>query len=140
MIASNERGMALVSVMLVGMILSSLLAGGYFLANKGRDVSGIDRRYMTELESAKGVAEFVMAEIRLQTISCGSNTCVPGTNANIDLPANLCNALGKTGCTNISATLLSQTSKSGETVNTFAVVSNAPAGESARVEVVYKVW
>lgn len=141
----NEKGVALVTTLLLGFIAIGLVAIAFFLGIRGTRMSGLDKRYITELDTAKGSSQYIMATLRASTLTCnggvcaGDPTCVAAAS-NIDIHPNVCTALGKPGCANISACYLSSTASGADTIASVRVRSNNPnTGEQAVVDFVYKL-
>lgn len=144
---SDERGFALLSVILIGMISMTLVSMLYFVLVSHTQMSGKDKRYLTELESAKGASQYIMAALRDTSLTCnaGGNCSV---NDSIDLHGSICNALGRTNaCTGLTATYLSETTEiqgAGLPDITAVAVRVSSTGvnnrERAIVEFVYKLY
>lgn len=142
----NEKGVALVTTLLLGFIAIGLVAIAFFLGIKGTRMSGMGKRYITELDSAKGASQYIMAALRAASLTCnGGGACVADPNcgggaSTIDLHPNVCTALGKTGCANIAACYLSTTTSGTDTMISINIRSNNPnTGEQAVVDFVYKL-
>lgn len=142
----DEKGFALLTVFLIGTFSLALVSMVYMLLNLSTHMSGQDKRYMTELEVAKGASEYIMASLRHDVL-----TCNPGPNCTtgdpIVLSGAICTPLGKTGCAGLSATYLSEvTHDPGGTLPIVTVVavevsSVATNGsEQAIVQFVYKIY
>ncbi|SHO45725.1 hypothetical protein [Desulfopila aestuarii] len=143
----NESGFALLAVLIIGMISMVLVSTLFFVLLMHTQMSGKDKRYLNELETAKGTSEFIMASLRDASLTCNSgNPCT--ANDTIDLHGSICNAMGRTmACTGLSATYLSSTLETGVAgnpdvravaVRVTSTALNTP--ERAVVEFVYKVW
>lgn len=142
----NEKGIALVTTLLMGLIAMGLVAIAFFLATTSTNMSGMERRYISELDAAKGVAEYIMADLRADILRCnGGNNCVGDQNcvdpaSVIDLDGNVCGGLGKPACANISACYLNQTVSGGATFVSVTITSTNPSSsEQAAVDFVYKL-
>lgn len=147
----NEKGFALLTVVLIGGISMALLSMVFTVLTMSTTMSGMGKRYLTELESARGASEFVMASLRNASLRCIDNTnnqtaCTSAANQGIFLPNVICTSLGKANCAGLTATLLSEASftpENSSTVTVYAVgVSStaANAQETATVEFVYKTF
>lgn len=146
----DDKGFALLTVVFIGAISMMLLSMVFVVLTMSTDVSGMDKRYLTELESAKGASEFIMASLRNASLTCGANNaeCAADTNPpnnSINLPNPICTPLGKANCAGLTATFLSQASftSADSTVTVVAVqVTSAATSspEQAIVEFVYKTF
>jgi hypothetical protein len=107
-------------------------------------MSGQDKKYLTELEAAKGASEFIMASLRNDTLTCNSNAACSAGDA-IDIDGSICTAVGKTGCNDISATYLSSIDETSAGTITATIVAvqveslHTNSSEKAIIEFVYKV-
>lgn len=148
----DEKGFALLTVVLLGAISMVLLSMVFVILTMSTSVSGVGKRYLTELESAKGASEFVMASLRNTSLRCidksdNQTACTSAANQRIFLPNVICTSLGKANCTGLTAKLLSEASftpeNSSSAVTVYAIeVSSraANAQERATVEFVYKTF
>ena len=141
----DENGFALLTVFLIGTISLALVSLVFVLLTMSTRMSGQDKRYLTELEAAKGASEFIMASLRDVSLTCNSNaTCTAGNS--IDLHGSVCTAMGKPGCNGLSATYLSESSQTAGGVPTITVVAvevtstRANGPEKAIVQFVYKIY
>ncbi len=142
----NEKGVALVTTLLLGFIAIGLVAIAYFLGIRATMMSGLGKRYISELDTAKGTSQYIMAALRASSLTCnGGAPCVADPNcagaaSNIDIHPNVCASLGKIGCANIAACYLSSTVSGTDTMTSVNVRSNNPnTGEQAVVDFVYKL-
>lgn len=138
----NELGFALLSVFLIGLICLTLISIVFYTMNTHTHMSGQNKRYLAELESAKGVSEFIMASLRNDNLTCEDDNPICSAGDSIDLHGGVCTALGKTNCANISAKYLSKiTDSAGAEIIAVEVISSRAAGsEKAVIEFVYKVF
>jgi len=98
----NNKGMALITTIILSVIALLLVGTVYYLLNSGTKISGIQARYTTALEASKGASEYVMNlildkfdNISTEEISCSSLTECAGYTGNcIDLSAKNYNKLG----------------------------------------------
>jgi len=98
----NNKGMALITTIILSAIALLLVGTVYYLLNSGTKISGIQARYTTALEASKGASEYVMNlildkfdNISSEEISCSSLTECTGYTGNcIDLSAKNYNKLG----------------------------------------------
>lgn len=146
----NEKGFALVTTLLLGLIAMALVGLAFYMALHATRMSGMEKRYATELNAAKGAASYVMAELRNESLTCnGGNPCANNTaaspacsaDATIDLDSNVCNALGKTAaCANISACHLNTTTVAPSSFISITITSTAPGtNETANIDFVYEI-
>lgn len=146
----DDKGIALVTVLLQGLIVMALVGIAFYIGLVGTQMSGTEKRYITELDAAKGTADYVMASLRNASLSCnGGNPCVGnatpcGTVAStIDLNTNVCQALGKNAaCDNVEACFISSTVDIDGyiTFSSLRVTStNGNSGENAIIDFVYKI-
>ncbi|HIJ79892.1 MAG: hypothetical protein OEY01_14985 [Desulfobulbaceae bacterium] len=142
----NEKGIALVTTLLMGLIAMGLVAIAFFLATTSTEMSGIEKRYITELDAAKGAAQYIMTDLRAGILKCnGGNPCIGDTTCAsvgsvIDLNSNVCNGLGKPACANISACYLNETSSTDFTLISVSITSTNPTfNEQATVDFVYRI-
>lgn len=151
----NEKGFALVTVLLLGSISMVLIALGTYLVSSGTIAGGIQKRYQSELEIASGVGELLMGQLILDTLTCtaAQSACVANTapfitptscsaNAQIYFSPAVCTALDKPNCNNISACYLSSTPDPVDTdkqLVSVKIVSLSGSNESAIIDVVYKI-
>lgn len=138
----NEKGYALLTVFLISLISMVLISIMFYALTNHTRMSGQNKSYLTELEAAKGVSEYIMASLRNDSLTCNSNgNC--NANDSIDILGGVCTALGKANCNGISATYLSRINEtsSGATIIAVQVTSSQANGSAkAIVEFVYKVF
>ncbi len=146
----NNKGFALVTTLLLGLVAMALVSLAFYMTLINTQMSGMEKRYSNELNAAKGVADYVMAELRNENLTCnGGNPCADNTaalpacsvDATIDLDSNVCDALGKTtACTNITACYLNKTTVDDTDLISISVTTTNPtSNEKADVDFVYKV-
>lgn len=145
----NENGFALLTTLLLGILSIALIALAFYMVISSTRMSGIGKRYSVQLDIAKGVSGYIMAEIRDENLTCNSgSTC--NTNDPIDLDPNICTALGKpAACTGISAIYLSEDTFTPAppptpppdpyTLYSVRVTSTDNIGENAIIDFVYRV-
>ncbi len=131
----GERGIALITTLLLGLIALVIIAALMFMLVTGTQISGISKRYSGALEAAKGASEYIIQKILDGTISCnGGGVCSAGDP--IDLEAYVSNIPGYT----VSATYLGDVNRFGTYVYAIHVeAQGATSGEKAVVEFVYRV-
>lgn len=146
----NDKGFALVTTLLLGLVAMALVSLAFYMALLGTQMSGMEKRYSTELNAAKGTADYVMASLRNDNLTCnGGNTCTDddpavagcSAGATIDLDSNVCNALGKTAaCTNVTACFLNKTTVDDTDLIAISVTTTNPTtNETTNVDFVYEV-
>ena len=170
-ILKNQQGVALITVLLFSMVAFGVVTGAYYMVTSHSKLSGMNKRYISEVEVARGVASYVIGELKNGTATCGANLCCPsppcnggmtGTppvcqaNKTFDIHGAICTALGRsttsTGCTNVTACMLSQTDyteinpgKPGSdkavkvSVHTINVQSTNSAGEKADIDFILRM-
>lgn len=144
----NEKGFALLTVLLLGFLSMGLIAVAFYMTSTSTELSGIEKRYSVELDAAKGVSEYVMAQILNLNLTCNSaapGACTPDTTpdicnatAQIILNPNICTALGKAGCAGVSACYMSANTVGVDSFYSVRVTSTSNSGEQAIVDFVYK--
>ena len=78
----NDKGMALITVLLLGILGTGLIISVYYLSKNFFTMSGMNARYIEELEDAKGIAHYIATTVMSATrdLNCGVNgtdICVP---------------------------------------------------------------
>lgn len=84
---NQQEGMALITVMLLGVLGAAIIISIYYLSKNLIFMSGINSRYLAKLEDAKGVANYIVSTIMSSNreLECGvngSSICIP--NETID--------------------------------------------------------
>ncbi len=130
----RERGIALITTLLLGLIAVILIGVLLYFLTTGTRISGVEKRYSVALEAAKGASEYIMQLLLTGNITCnGGGACFPG--ASIDLGP-FQNIQGF----NISAVYLGDVSRFGVYVYSVRVTATSPTtGETAVVDFVYRV-
>lgn len=149
----NDKGFALLTVLVISFLSMGLIALAFFITTSSTQLFGVGKRYTVELDTAKGVAGYIMASIRDETLTCNpaaEGTCVPdptpdscSANAQIVINPQVCTALGKTAaCTGLSACYTSENSQNDPPANTTfysaRVTSLNISGENAIIDFVYR--
>ncbi len=131
----GERGIALVTTLVLGLIALVIIAALMFVMITGTEISGVSKRYTGALEAAKGSAEYIMQRILEGTLTCnGGGVCAPGDP--IDLEAFVSSVPGY----NVTAVYLGEIASFGTYVYAIRVEARgASAPERAVVEFVYRV-
>ncbi len=73
---TNEKGVALMMVLILSAIMLGIMAGLVYMLVASTQVSGIQKRYKTALDSGKGGAD-----VALQLIAARGNLNIPGLTA-----------------------------------------------------------
>lgn len=147
----NDKGVALVTTLVLSIIAMALVSIVYLVVTAGIKMSGVEKRYITELDAAKGVAEYVMATLLTENLTCNGSTnpCVSDAtctnpSSNIYIHPNVCTALNKPNCANISACYLNATPVDplypSKKVVSVRVLSNNPSNEQTLIEFVYNLY
>jgi len=132
---NKERGIALITTLLLGLIAALLIGTVLYILMSGTVVSGAGKRYSIALEAAKGASEYIIKRLLAGNLTCGGGgTCSP-TNNVIDLgPYSSIQGF------NIRAIYLGEISKFGVYVYSIRISASSPsAQETAVVDFVYKV-
>ena len=158
----NENGFALLTTLLLGILSLGLIAMAFYMVMSSTMLSGVEKRYSVQLDVAKGVSGYIMAEIRDLNLTCNGGTCSPNstasstppfscdTNAQVDLDQNICIALGKSAaCAGVSACYLSEDlftpappptpPPDPYTLYSVRVTSTNSIGENAIIDFVYRI-
>ena len=168
-ILKNQQGIALITVLLFSMVAFGVVTGAYYMVTSHSKMSGMNQRYLSEIEVARGIAEYVVGELKNGTAKCntGSPCCstascsggLPssGTCSNtIDIHGAVCTALGRTSagnsCNNVTACMMSKQdyteinpNKPGAdksvkvSVYSINVQSTKPSGEKANIDFVVRM-
>lgn len=125
----NEKGAALITALSLGLIGSLFVAALWFLVRQDSAIVYDVNIYNTELEAAKGVSDFVLAQIDAGTLECSGSDCKEkcssdSCNLKIDLDKDLCKAVGKTDCDSITASYIGESSYLKPLRNSSGEVNN----------------
>ncbi|OGW52288.1 MAG: hypothetical protein A2Y81_06970 [Nitrospirae bacterium RBG_13_43_8] len=93
----NEKGIALVMILVMSAIALAIMAGLIYMITAGTQISGMQKRYETAREAAKGGAD-----VTYQLIDARGNPGIPGINLYIITPGT-CVTLNTTACTAIGS-------------------------------------
>lgn len=129
----TDRGIALVTTLILGMIALILVGTVLYLLTTGTRISGIEKRYSVALEAAKGVAEYIIAKLISGNLTCGGGGSCSVTNSSIDL-----GSYSSLGGLNITATYLGEVSRFGVYVYSIRVTASS-GNERATIDFVYRV-
>ncbi len=144
----NKKGFALVTTMILSFIALALLVTINYFLNTGSYISSTEKQYTGSLESARGVADFIIKQIEWDengdVLQCDNgNTC--SANSVIDL-----GSYSSLGNYNITATMLStpvetEVTSGGVTtyytIYSFRVIatSQSDSSKKAIIDVVYEL-
>lgn len=131
----GERGIALVTTLLLGIIAAVLIGALLYLIISGTQVSGIGKKYSVALEAAKGASEYIIERILADNLTCGGGGACSSTNNMIDLgPYSSIQGF------NIEAIYLGEVSRFGVYVYSIRVRAySTTTDEVAIVDFVYRV-
>ncbi len=131
----GERGIALVTTLLLGIIAAVLIGALLYLIISGTQVSGIGKKYSVALEAAKGASEYIIERILADNLTCGGGGACSPTNNVIDLgPYSSIQGF------NIEAIYLGEVSRFGVYVYSIRVRAySTTTDEVAIVDFVYRV-
>ena len=149
----KEKGMALVTVMLLGVLGAAIIITIYYLSKNLSSMSGINTRYLAELEDAKGVANYIASTIMSATrdLQCGANgtlICMPNeaidcnasSRAYLDIPQNVYDSSRHQVKACYLFSVYDPNAIVPYTMYGFWIqVSSATTGERVEVDFVYKV-
>lgn len=161
-ILDNEKGVALITVLLFSLIAIGVVTGAYYMTLSATRTSGIEKRYVSELDVNKGTSDFIIGRLLRNNLQCnGGNTCVGDTTpascaaaSTIDISSTVCAALGKqttaNGCENLTACYMSLTTITEidpitsatniiELVSVNVVSTNPDRGERADIDFVVRI-
>jgi hypothetical protein len=79
--SQNEKGVALVMVLVLSAISLGLMAGLVYMLTSGTQISGIQKRYKTALEASEGGSD-----VMFQLIAARGDPSIPGL-VNFNIPA-----------------------------------------------------
>ena len=77
-ILGNESGLALIVTLLLGLIAAGFIGAMMYVLSSGTKISGIEARYTSALQAAKGGASFISQELSsfdLRCVDSSNNTC-----------------------------------------------------------------
>ncbi len=154
-VIDNEKGFALLTAFLLGVLSLGLITMAFYMLFASTRLGGVAKRYSVQLDAAKGVSGYVMAQIRNDNLTCATGaTCTVNATASsappftcdaaaqIDLNPLICTALNKTNaCTGLSACYLSEDLTDTDLLTTLysvRITSLNSTGEQAIVDFVYR--
>ena len=127
---SNEKGMALVITLILSLVSLGLLVALFYMVSSGTNISGVNLRYSTALEAAKGISEYVMDNLTKMDY-----TSVPDNNTCLNL-GQYSNLSGY----NVHATILSKKDLGSKYLYAVRVTADRTSTkEKATIEFIYKV-
>ena len=77
-IQGKESGLALIVTLLLGLIAAGFIGAMMYVLSSGTQISGMEARYTSALQAAKGGASFITQELSTYDLRCtdgSSNTC-----------------------------------------------------------------
>jgi hypothetical protein len=128
---NNNKGMALIITLILSLISLGLLIALFYMITSTTKISGINLRYATALEAAKGISDYVMDQ--LDTLDY---TSVPASNNNMNL-----SSFSQINGYNMQAKVLNKTDLGGGTYlySIRVEASRTGSNEKATIEFIYKV-
>ncbi len=148
---NDEKGIALITTMVLGFIALGFIGALLYLLTSGTNVSSIEKRYTTALEAAKGGAELIISNLFYGTLTCnGGNPCqpcstpetspCPGTNFIIDIKDENGSQITDIGGYSITAYYLSEATSTTSSVYAIRVkATKNSTNEKAVIEFVYRL-
>lgn len=142
---NNNRGIALLTTLLVSIIAVVIVATFLYILTKGTTISKQEKLYTSALEAAKGVSFVILNSLKNDTLECQKGgSYVPCTDTTLTYPANInLNIGGKDfsslGDYNISAKLLSYRSTSTSKIFSIKVISVPSTPEKTKAEITFVV-
>ncbi len=149
----NEKGFALVTVLLLGSLSMVLIALASYIVSTGSLTSGIQKRYQGEIERSAGVGELILSQIIGTSLTCtpAAIACVDNTDtttptscsagAQIYFSPAVLTALDKT-VNSLSACYLSNTPDPVDPdkfLVAIKLISQSEGRETAIIDIVYKL-
>jgi len=139
---SNEKGMALMTTLMLGLISIGMIGGVYFAMTNSARTKGVSERYTQELEIARGIADYIRAGIFQEKVNedggIKCRTTGSDANATCDINTRIIRipfdaAIGKTNLTDVNATFLSFS----DDIYSIRVISrNTTTNEHAEIDFV----
>ena len=128
----KERGIALVTTLVLGLIAVVLIGILLYVLTTGTRISGVEKRYSVALEAAKGASEYIIERLLSGNLTCnGGLSCNPGDPIDMGPFSSLQGF-------NITATYLGEVSRFGVYVYSIRVTATS-TDETAVVDFVYRV-
>jgi len=128
-----REGIALVVTLMLALIALTFTGAMLYMLISGTRMSGVERRYATALEAAKGAADYIIEKISNSSLNCIPNCDTK--NASISL-----GSFSTFGAYNVNATLLSKTDTGDGTVYAVEVITyNSTTSEKSIIDFVYRI-
>ena len=128
----SDKGMTLVSTLVMSFIAVGFIGALLFIITNATQISGSTAKYISALEVAKGVTDYIVSKVNAGTLTCSGTTCTP-TNNVVDISGL---ALSEY---DVTATYLGETPGTGFIVYAFSIsVKRNNKEETATVEFLYK--
>jgi len=158
-IQGKESGVALIVTLLLGLIAAGFIGGMMYMLSSGTRVSGIEARYTSALQAAKGRAAHVIDELESFDLRCndGSNDCwcnelnatstgqlkCPATSSGYVNSVNVVGLNSTVGDYDVNTDLVSyvRNETAGNYIFTFNITAQSNIGTEERsdIEFVYKI-
>lgn len=149
----NDKGFALVTVLLLGSMSMVLIALGAYMISTGSESGGQQKRYQGEIERSAGAGELMLSQLILGSLTCtpAAIACIPNTDtttltscsasAQIYFSPAILTTLDKT-TNSLSACYLSSTSDPvdpDKNLVAIKLISQSEGNETAIIDIVYKI-
>ena len=133
----SRNGIALITTLVLALIALAFTGAMLYMLTSGTRMSGVERRYTTALEAAKGASDYIMRQMVDGTLSCSIPDCNPPQGGRT--PINL-GQFSNLGGYQVQAWVLSKTQEGGNIVYAVEVeATNATISQKATVDFVYKL-
>ena len=147
---NNEKGIALITTMVLGFIALGFIGALLYLLTTGTNVSTVEKRYTTALEAAKGGAELIISNLFYGRLTCNNgNPCQPcptpesapcSNNFLIDIKDENGNSISDIGGYQITGYYLSEETSTTASVYAIRVkATKSSTKEKAVIEFVYRL-
>lgn len=137
----NEKGVALLTTLVLSFVALGFIAALLYFLNSSTEISGIQTRYQTSLEAAKGGSDFVMNQLVTGLATCeGGTKDLPDCDSGDSIDLGSYNSVGQY---NLSATMLSSSYDNVTETEIYAVrvnAKNTTNDEKSTIEFVYRVY
>ncbi|EDP74487.1 hypothetical protein [Hydrogenivirga sp. 128-5-R1-1] len=82
----SQNGIAFVSAVILSFVAMSFIAALMYIITQSVQISGTTKKYVSSLEVAKGIADYIIAHVRQEPVAltCNNLPCST-TNNNIDI-------------------------------------------------------
>jgi hypothetical protein len=135
---SNNKGMALILTLVLSFVAMMLVGAMLYFLNTGTSVSGIQKRYASALDAAKGVADVVINNLFNESATCSGGININDDNCSKGSSIEL-GDYSTLGNYNLTATLLGKYNSGSTYFYAVKVEATSNTGEKSIVEFVYKV-